>query len=80
MMFECWGCHKVYEVEEEAIKCCTEVIEYDDGDFILPRKLGGKPYAKTHNCPNVKHGDKSWSVLLGVDEKCPMCDYAYRAR
>lgn len=77
----CHGCGKEYSEheEEKAKKCCTQIIEFDDGDFLLPRKYG-TPVARSHYCPNVTHGGKSWSVMLEVDENCPMCDYVYRPR
>lgn len=79
-MYECYGCHKEYENEEEAKKCCTEIVYFDEYNFRLPRKMSRKPCSKLHSCPNVTHGDKQWHAWLEVDEKCPMCDYTYRPR
>jgi len=80
-MFECFVCNKKYTDEQIAINCCTQIREFDDGDWLLPAKCNGiKPVLKQHRCPNVTHGNKTWVVWLKVDEKCPMCDYVYRPR
>lgn len=79
-MYECYGCNEKYEDEEVATACCTKAREFPDGDFSLPRKLSIKPAGKSHHCPNVTHGNKSWSVMLQPEEQCPMCDYVYRPR
>lgn len=82
-MYECYACNKEYIIEEKAKTCCTETIKYkyDDGDFAFPRKsLSVVPSSRTHCCPNVQHGDKSWLVWLKPEEKCPMCDYVWRPR
>ncbi|PJZ18077.1 hypothetical protein CEW46_30605 [Bacillus cereus] len=78
-MFECYGCNTEYEDEKVATKCCTTSTPYPDGDIRLPRKLG-RPWMKGHFCPNVTHGGQSWSIMLKVDEKCPMCEYTYKPR
>ena len=79
-MYECSYCGKVYKNEQEAIDCCSKDIRYEDGDFKLSPKCGMRPISKTHHCPNMDLDGKSWSTMLKVDEKCPMCNYVYRPR
>lgn len=77
----CYGCSKTYDDEELAIKCCTEPIESNDGDYYLPAKTPNrKPVSRTHNCPNVNLGGKTWSVWLNPDEQCPACNYIWQPR
>jgi hypothetical protein len=81
-MYECRACHKEYEDEDKAKECCTNDIYDEDGElYRLSRKSGsGRPYLKGHYCSNVTHGNRRWSIMLKVEEKCPMCDYTYRPR
>ena len=79
-MFECFGCHRKYDLEKEAVECCTYTWEDDSDDEYFQLGKYGTPVARTHFCPNVMHGGKNWSVMLKVEEKCPMCEYVYRPR